>query len=108
MIHQPVQPRRGTIDVARSSLAVEILLNIYAIILVAVLARIVLLAASIVPTLPLSSWIYRLTDPFVSPFTSLPGANTKLFGDIMLPDATILVLLLMVPLVALARTAGTR
>ncbi|HEV2108572.1 MAG TPA: hypothetical protein VGR16_09955 [Thermomicrobiales bacterium] len=108
MIHQPVQPRRGTIDVARSSLAVEILLNIYAVILVAVLARIVLLSASIVPTLPLSSWIYRVTDPLVSPFASLPGANMTLLGDIMLPDATVFVLLLMVPLAALARTAGAR
>lgn len=108
MIQQPVQPRRGTIAVARSSLAVEILLNIYAVVSVIVLARILLLAASVVPTLPLSSWIYGLTDPLVRPFELLPGANTKVFADVMLPDATVVVLLLLVPLAALAQTTGHR
>lgn len=108
MIQQPVQPRRGTIDVARSSLAIEILLNIYAVVFVSMLARTLLLAASVVPTLKLSSWIYRLTDPLVRPFELLPGANATVFADLMLPDATVLVFLMLVPLAPLARATGNR
>ena len=104
MMQQPVQRRRGTINVAGSSLAVEILLNIYALCVAAVIARVVLLAASVGPALPLSSRVYGLTDVLVRPFGFLPGADTTLLGRVTLPDATTLALLLLLPLAALARS----
>lgn len=106
MIQQPVERRRGTINVARSSLAIEILLNIYAIVMVLILTRLLLLAASVVATLPLSSRIYGITEPLMLPFDLLPGANTVIIGDVTLPDITVLALLLLVPLAALARSRG--
>lgn len=108
MIQQPVQRRRGTINAARSSLAIEILLNIYALVVVAMVARVVLLAANVVPMLPLSSRIYGLTDPLVRPFDLLPNANRTLIGGVTLPDATIVAVLLLVPLAALARSRRHR
>lgn len=106
MIQQPVERRRGTINVARSSLAIEILLNIYAIVVVLMLTRLLLLAAGVVPTLPLSSLIYGITEPLMMPFELLPGANTDIIGDVTLPDMTVLALLSLVPLAALARSRG--
>lgn len=104
MIQQPIQRRRGTITVARSSLAIEILLNIYTILAVLVIARVVLLASGVVPQLPLSSRLYGLTDPLVRPFGVLPGSDRMILGDVTLPDATILALLLLLPLAALTRS----
>jgi hypothetical protein len=104
MIQQPVQRRRGTINVARSSLAIEILLNIYAVVVVVIIARFVLLAASVVPALPLSSRVYGASDPFVRLFGRLPGADFMLIGKVTLPDVTVVAMLLLVPLAALARS----
>lgn len=104
MIQQPVERRRGTINVAKSSLAIEILLNIYAVVAVLVIARLILLAAGVVATLPLSSRLYGVTAPLLSPFSILPGSDTMVIGNVTLPDATLLALLLLVPLAALARS----
>lgn len=108
MIHPPVEPRRGTISVARSSLALEILLNIYALGATAVLARLVLLGASIPDGLPVGSLVYRWTDPLVAPMSDLAGAARPIFGAITLPDLTLAAMVVLIPLAALARSSGRR
>jgi len=105
VIHPPVEPRRGTISVARSSLAIEILLNIYALAATAVLGRLVLLGAGVPDGLPVGSLVYRWTDPLVAPMTGLPGATRPIFGLITLPDMTLAALVALIPLAALARSA---
>ncbi|MBA2754794.1 MAG: hypothetical protein H0U40_10090 [Chloroflexia bacterium] len=108
MIHPPVEPRRGTISVARSSLAIEVLLNIYALGAMAVVARLVLRGADIPAGLAVGSLVYRWTDPLVAPMAGLPGADRPILGAITLPDLTLAALVALIPLAAVARTAGRR
>ena len=102
MIELP-RPRRGTPQVARSQVALELVLNLYALLGVAIVARCLLLAIGVDRRLWIGALVYRLTDPLALPLTLLPGASRRLIGDLALPDVTLLAVLVLVPLGVLAR-----
>jgi uncharacterized protein YggT (Ycf19 family) len=95
---------------ASSPIAFEVVTNLYAVAVTLLLARAVLLVASVDPRVWIGRTVYRLTDPVVAPFGLLPGADRDLVGDLALPDFTLLALAVLVPLgLALRRgSAGAR
>ena len=102
MIELP-RPRRGAPQVVRSQVALELCLNLYALLGVAIVARCLLLALGVDRRLWIGGLVYRLTDPLALPLTLLPGAARTLVGELALPDLTLLALLVLIPLGALAR-----
>lgn len=102
MIELP-RPRPGAPQVVRSQIALELCLNLYALLGVAILARCLLLALGVDRRLWIGALVYRATDLLALPLTLLPGASRTLIGDAALPDLTLLALLVLVPLGALAR-----
>lgn len=101
MIELP-RPRPGAPLVMRSQIALELCLNLYALLGVAIFARCLLLALGVDRRLWIGALVYRATDLLALPLTLLPGASRTLIGDAALPDLTLLALLVLVPLGALA------
>ncbi|MDQ3043845.1 MAG: hypothetical protein M3R06_01660 [Chloroflexota bacterium] len=78
-------------------------MHAYAFLTAAVLFRLVLVVLDTPERLWIATTVYGLTDPIVRPLRLLPGAERVLFFGITLPDATLVSILMLVPLWMLAR-----
>jgi hypothetical protein len=105
---EPVRPRRGTVRAARSRAAIEVALNLYALLGMAVIARLLLLALRVDDRIWVGERILGTTNLLVAPFAMLPGASRTLFQGVTLADLTLAAAVVLVPLGLLARkTAGS-
>ena len=94
--------RRGP-QVRRSQVAIEVALTVYALIGAALVLRFVLLALGVDERVWAGATVYRLTDGIVWPLTLIPGAHRPLLGDAALPDLTVVLAVVLVPVGFLAR-----
>lgn len=102
MRDRPVPPprpsRAGSSQEIRSQLALELLLNAYAI------GGALIVFRGLLKTLKVSSdrWvgaaIYGATDLIAFPLTKLPGSEREIAGGLELADATLLALVVLFPL----------
>ena len=100
---EPPRLRRGSSQVIRSQLALELALNAYAVVGAAMVIRVLLLVLRVDDRLWIGATAYRFTDPLVWPLTLLPGADREVIGAATLPDFTLLALLALIPLGLAAR-----
>ena len=103
MIEPPPLRRRSEL-VLHSQLALEVALSAYAIVAAALTLRVAFLAVGMSDRIWAGAVLYWLTKPVVWPLTVLPGGRRDVLGDVSLPDLTAVGLVLLVPLVLLART----
>lgn len=89
-----------------SQIALEVIVNLYAAIVVVFLGRAVLLVASVDDRVWIGRTLYRFTDPVIDGLRLLPAADRVLIGRFTLADATFLALLALLPL-GLAIRRGT-
>jgi hypothetical protein len=89
---------RGTSQEIRSQVAMELLLNLYAVLGAAVLIRSLLLSLEMSNQIWIGRTVYRLTDPFILPLSFLPGADRVVIGALTLADLTILSGVVLLPL----------
>jgi hypothetical protein len=102
-IEPPRSPRRGAAQELKSQLALELALNAYAVLGAAILLRCLLLSLRVDDRLWIGSAILRLTDMLARPITILPGSDLKLVGHLSLADATLLAVIVLVPIGIVAR-----
>lgn len=103
-----IEPPRlpgGTSQEFKSQIALELLLNVYAVIGALVLLRTLLLTIGVDDQLWLGSTIYRLSNPIVKPLTLLPGSNFEVFHSLTVADLTLLAGVVLFPLGIYARGA---
>jgi hypothetical protein len=101
-----IEPPRlpgGTSQELKSQIALELLLNVYAIVGALVLLRTLLLTIGVDDQLWLGSTIYRLSDPIIKPLTLLPGSTLVVFHSLTVADLTLLAGVVLFPLGIYAR-----
>jgi hypothetical protein len=103
---EPSRRREASNQELQSQLALELLLNLYAVVASLVLLRNLLLLLGIDDGIWIGRTIYRLSRPFTLPFDLLPGSSTMVVGDVTLGDLTLLAIVIMFPLGVYAQ--GTR
>jgi hypothetical protein len=82
----------------RSQLALELILNAYAVGGAVVIFRALLKSLGVDTRLWVGEAIYGVTGQFVRPLTLLPGAGTVIAGDLTLADATLVAMVVLFPL----------
>lgn len=108
LIEPPRPPRRGAAQELKSQLALELMLNVFAIGAAAVVLRCLLLSVGITDRYWIGATILGPTDLLVSRLMILPGADLTLVGRMTLIDVTLLACVVLVPIGILARPARTR
>jgi hypothetical protein len=103
---EPSRRREASNQELQSQLALELLLNLYAVVASLVLLRNLLLVLEVDDGIWIGRTIYRLSKPFTLPFELLPGSGTTIIGDVTLGDLTLLAIVIMFPLGVYAQ--GTR
>jgi hypothetical protein len=103
---EPSRRREASNQEMQSQLALELLLNLYAVVASLVLVRTLLLLLGVDDGIWIGRTIYRLSKPFTLPFELLPGSATMIVGDVTLGDLTLLAIVIMFPLGVYAQ--GTR
>lgn len=93
----PPRPPSSSQEI-RSQLALELLLNAYAIGGALIVFRALLKSLQVSRDLWVGAAIYGITDLVERPVTLLPGAGTHIFGDLSLADATLVALVVLFPL----------
>lgn len=101
-VHEPFRPAQGNLQTARPQLALEILLHIYAFAGVVVLLRLLLRLLHVDHQLWIGATVYRFTDVVARPLGRLPGGEREVIGGATLPDLTLVALLILLPLGAVA------
>jgi hypothetical protein len=96
VIEPPQQ--RGSSQEIRSQIALEILLNAYAVVGAAVILRCILLGLGVTERLWLGEVTYRWTDLLVMPLNVLPGASYEVYRSLAVADLTLLAGVILVPL----------
>jgi hypothetical protein len=95
---QVAQRREASSQELQSQLALELLLNVYAVVGSLILVRCLLLLLGIDDRIWIGHTIYKLSRPFVMPFTWLPGSSLTFIGDLTVGDLTLLAIVIMFPL----------
>ena len=103
---EPSRRREASNQELQSQLALELLLNLYAVVASLVLLRNLLLVLGVDDGIWIGRTIYRLSKPFTLPFELLPSSATTIVGDVTLGDLTLLAIVIMFPLGVYAQ--GTR
>jgi hypothetical protein len=103
---EPSRRREASSQELQSQLALELLLNLYAVVASLVLLRCLLLTLSVDDGIWIGRTIYRLSKPFTLPFSVLPGSATTIIGEVTLGDLTLLAIVILFPLGVYAQ--GTR
>ena len=101
----PPRPPASSQEI-RSQLALELMLNAYAIGGALMIFRALLKALEVDRSLWVGGAIYGITDLIERPISILPGADSLVFGDMTLTDATLVALVVLFPLGLLV--AGNR
>ena len=94
----PRPQRPGSSQEIRSQVALELLLNAYAIGGALILFRGLLKSLEVDRQLWVGGAIYGITNLIVRPLTIVPGAGTVLVGDLTVADATLLAGVVLFPL----------
>lgn len=102
----PIRSTGPTTAGNSSQIALEVIVNLYAVVVVVFLGRAVLLLASVDDRVWIGRTLYRFTDPVIDGLRLLPAADHVLVGRFTLADATLLALLALLPL-GLAIRRGT-
>lgn len=101
---EPPRLRGGSQEI-KSQVALEIMLNVFAVVGAAVILRSLLLTIGVNERLWLGETIYRFTDPLVLPLTILPGSGFTILRSLTLADLTLLACVVLFPLGLYARGA---
>jgi hypothetical protein len=95
----PPRPRRpGSAQEIRSQVALELILNAYAVGGALIIFRGLLKALGVDRHLWVGAAIYGVTNLIARPLTLIPGAETELVGDLTLVDGTLVALVVLFPL----------
>ena len=95
----PPRPQRpGAAQEIRSQVALELILNAYAVGGALILFRGLLKSLEVDRQLWVGAAIYGVTDLVVRPLSLIPGASTTLMGDLTVADATLLAGVVLFPL----------
>lgn len=98
----PRRPARpGTSQEIRSQIALELILNGYAVVGALLIFRSLFKALDVSKDRWVGAAIYRVTDLIALPLTKLPGSDKELVGRLTLADATLLALVVLFPLALL-------
>lgn len=103
MIEHPQVRRR--VQEARSQVAMEILLVLYAVLATIVLIRTVLVLLGISDRVWVGSFIYGLTAPLTDSLAVVPGFSRELLGPLTMVELILLGLVVLFPL-GLVATGG--
>jgi hypothetical protein len=93
----PPRPPTSSQEI-RSQLALELMLNGYAVGGALIIFRALLKSLEVDRHLWVGAAIYGVTDLVERPVTLLPGAGTLVFGELSLADATLVALVVLFPL----------
>jgi hypothetical protein len=107
-IEPPKPPRRGAAQELKSQLGLELALNGYAVVGAAILLRCLLLSVGVNDRLWIGSAVLAPTDILVRPLAILPGADFEFAGHLTLADATLLAVIVLVPIGIVARPLRPR
>jgi hypothetical protein len=107
-IDPPRSPRRGSAQELKSQLALELALNAYAVVGAAIVFRCLLLSLGVDEGVWIGSVFLQPTNVLVRPLSVLPGAEFELIGHLTLADATLLAMVILVPIGIVARPARSR
>jgi hypothetical protein len=83
---------------AKSQLALELLLHLYALVGTLIVLRSLLRAIGVNSDLWVGRAVYGLTRPLALPFGLLPGGSFALAGDLTVADATLLAGVVLFPI----------
>jgi len=100
------QKREASGQELQSQLALELILNVYAVVSALILIRCLLLLLQVGDRIWIGETVYKISHPFVLPFTLLPGSSRVILGDVTVGDLTLLAIVIMFPLGVYAH--GTR
>ncbi len=95
---QATQRREASSQELQSQLALELILNVYAVVGSLILIRCLLLLLQVGDRIWIGQTVYKLSHPFVLPFTWLPGSSRIIIGDLTVGDLTLLAIVIMFPL----------
>ena len=95
---QVAQRREASNQELQSQLALELILNLYAVIGSLILIRCLLLFLGVDDRVWIGRTIYKISGPFVKPFTFLPGSGLTIVGDLTVADFTLLAIVILFPL----------
>ncbi len=107
-MNQPFRLGSRNTEILRSHLTVEIALTTYAAVSALLIARLVILLLAVPQWIWIRETIGTLTDIFVWPLTLIPEATRPLLGDAALPDLTAVGVVVLVPLLLIARNRNAR
>lgn len=99
--------RRGTIQSARSQLATELLLALFAAVGTIIVLRTLLVLLNVSERIWIGEFVFGLTQPVTDLLASLPGAQRVVYGGLTVVDVTLLAVLVLFPL-GLVATGGRR
>jgi hypothetical protein len=95
----PPRPRQpGSAQEIRSQLALELILNAYALGAALIIFRALLKSLGVDSHLWVGGAIYGITDLLARPLSLVPGADTIVAGELTLADATLLAGVVLFPL----------
>jgi hypothetical protein len=95
---QATQRREASSEELQSQLALELILNVYAVVGSLILIRCLLLLLQVGDRIWIGRTVYKFSHPFVLPFTLLPGSSRVIIGDLTVGDLTLLAIVIMFPL----------
>lgn len=107
-IEPPRSPRRGSAQELKPQLALELVLNAYAVLGAVVFLRCLLLSLGIGDRLWIGAAILAPTRMMVKPITFLPGSGFDLVGRLTMADATLLAAIVLFPIGIVARPSNSR
>jgi hypothetical protein len=99
--------RRGTIQSARSQLATELLLTVFAAVATIIVLRTLLVVLNVSERIWIGEFVFGLTRPVTDLLDFLPGSQRIVYGRLNVVDVTLLALLVLFPL-GLVATGGRR
>src|SRR4051795_2718944 len=95
---QVTQRREAAGQELQSQLALELILNVYAVVSALILIRCLLLFLQVGDRIWIGETVYKVSHPFVLPFSFLPGSSRLIVGDLTVGDLTLLAIVIMFPL----------
>lgn len=105
MIEHP--SRRGAVQSARSQLATELLLTVFAMVAAIILLRTLLVILDVSERIWMGQFVFGLTRPVTDLLDFLPGSQRMVYGRLNVVDVTLLGILVLF-LLGVVATGGRR
>ncbi|CAA9541328.1 MAG: hypothetical protein AVDCRST_MAG43-175 [uncultured Thermomicrobiales bacterium] len=99
--------RRGTVQSARSQLAMELLLTGFAVVAAVIVLRTLLVVLQVSERIWIGQFVFGLTRPVTDVLDLVPGSQRIVYGRLNVVDITLLALLVLF-LLGLVATGGRR